>query len=185
MENNEIWRPVAGYEGLYEVSSLGRVRSIERIRKSCYNTTCTINQKILKAHPSKTCVYLRVTLSNNKETKRFLVHRLVARAFPEICGEWFEGCVINHKDENPTNNAATNIEVCTQVYNCNYGAHNEKLSKSLTKNAVYQLTLNGQFVKKFDNACSAARNLGVHFQNIYKALNGEIPSAYGFKWQYA
>ena len=106
-------------------------------------------------------------------------------AFPEFCGKWFEGCVINHKDENPANNAATNIEVCTQVYNCNYGAHNEKLSKSMTKNAVCQLTLNGQFVKKFDNACSAARSLGVHFQNIYKALHGEIPSAYGFKWQYA
>ena len=101
----EIWKDVIGYEGLYQVSNLGMVKN--------YKTN-----KILK-NVKTIYGYLVVTLHNNRKQKVFKVHRLVARAFYEICGTWFEGCQIDHIDGDKTNNKATNLRVCTSKENIN------------------------------------------------------------------
>lgn len=113
------------------------------------------------------------------------VHRLVARAFPEICGEWFEGAQVNHKDENPANNAAWNLEWCTPYYNVNYGNRNHKVSEKLknrkdTSKPVIQLTNDYKFVKKWQSA-SEARKDG--FTNIFRSIRDGCLCG-GYKWVY-
>lgn len=114
----ETWKPVKGYEDLYEASSIGRVKSLN------YNHTGV--EKILKQVKDK-YGYLQVFLCRNGKVKHFLVHRLVAIAFlPNP--EGFEQ--VNHRDEVKTNNCVSNLEWCTPKYNSNYGTHNERSAAS-------------------------------------------------------
>ncbi len=115
--NNEIWKPVEGYENIYEVSSEGRVRSIDRI------------DSMGRHHPSCVCKpcydggknYLHVSLYKDGRQKSVNVHRLVAKAFlPTVAGL----NEVNHKDEDKTNNRASNLEWCDHKYNNNYGSKN-------------------------------------------------------------
>ncbi len=175
MITKEIWKKIEGLDGDYEVSNMGRIKSLHFKGRNV--------ARIINGITDKHGYKIIMPLVNGKP-KRFAVHRLVARAFPEICGAWFEGCVINHKDENPANNKAENLEVCTQGYNNRYGNRGSKISKSRS-HPIAQLTLECEFIRCFDSACAAAKELGIANQNIYKALHGEISSAYGFKWQYA
>lgn len=117
----EEWQPIAGYEGLYEVSNLGHVKSLgnDKSRK----------EKIMKPEKDKDG-YLRVTLCRNGKGKHFKVHRLVATAFlpnPEGFPE------INHLDEVKTNNCISNLEWCSTKYNSNYGTRNGKIASALSK----------------------------------------------------
>ena len=116
--NTEIWQPVEGYEGIYEISNLGRVKSLK------YGV-----EKILKP-VNNGWDYLQVNLCKNGKIKRLYIHRLVAEAFlPNP--EGFEQ--VNHKDENPLNNCIENLEFCTPKYNNNYGSHNKRMAASLSK----------------------------------------------------
>ena len=120
MNINEQWKPVEGFEGLYAVSNLGRVKSLgnDKSRK----------EKILKPH--KVNGYLRVTLCKDWKRKFFLVHRLVAEAFlpnPEGLEQ------VNHIDENKTNNVVSNLEFCDCKYNNNYGTRNKRVASALSK----------------------------------------------------
>ena len=114
---NEEWRDIEGYEGLYQVSNLGRVKSL--------NYNHTKSEKILKGIPDNDG-YLRVVLFKNGR-KDYRVHQLVAKMFipnPENLQ------VINHTDENKQNNAAKNLEWCTVAYNNTYGDRLKKVSEA-------------------------------------------------------
>ena len=113
---NEIWKDIDGYKGLYQVSNLGRVKSLHHNK-----------EKILKGSYTKEGYHL-ISLSKEGTQKRYLVHRLVATAF--IPNLYKLECV-NHKDENPRNNNVDNLEWCTKAYNNCYGTRLERLSKSL------------------------------------------------------
>lgn len=118
MQTDEQWKSITDYEGLYEVSSLGRVKSLK------FN-----KEKILKPQKDGSG-YLQVQLCRNGKMKAFKVHRLVATAFlPNPIGL----PEINHKDENKINNALNNIEWCDRKYNNNYGNRNKKISKAKSK----------------------------------------------------
>ena len=121
MDEKEEWRPVVGFEGAYEVSSLGRVRSIDRSllfpNKKTGMMPRKLKGRIIKQQLDGRKLYLQVPLSNGK-SKRYLVHRLVAEAFIENPLNLLE---VNHKDENKANNAASNLEWCDHKYNNNYG----------------------------------------------------------------
>lgn len=99
----EIWIPIAGYEKLYEVSNFGRVASLYFKGKQ--------RRKILKLSVHRTG-YVYAHLFNGR-VKNIFVHRLVAQAFPEICGEWFEGATVDHRNGNKEDNRAINLNVCT------------------------------------------------------------------------
>ena len=105
----EIWKDVPGYEGLYQVSNYGRVLSLYRYRKK--------SQNILKTFTRKTG-YIAVTLQKNGKRETKLVHQLVALCFIDNPNNY---PIINHKDENPSNNRVDNLEWCTHKYNSNYG----------------------------------------------------------------
>ena len=110
METNnyigEIWKPIRGWENLYQISNFGRVRSFDRAIKSICKG-CIKAFKNLKG-------YYCVKLSIYGKTKMVLVHRLVAQSFPEICGKWFDGCHVHHKDFNPINNNANNLIILSK-----------------------------------------------------------------------
>lgn len=116
----EIWRPVVGYEGLYEVSNTGLIRSLDRF----VGNRNRIKGKILSIQIEKGG-YCSVALSKYGKMKRYKIHRLVAQAFipnPEGLPQ------VNHKDEDKTNNSVDNLEWCSSKYNINYGS---RLYKSL------------------------------------------------------
>ena len=113
----EQWRPIQGYEGFYEVSDKGRVRSVDRIVPFTRNGKSFERIKkgvVLRAEKNGgNGGYLVVVLCKDGKPKAFNLHKLVAFAFPEICGEWFEGATVNHKDWDTENASADNLEWVT------------------------------------------------------------------------
>ena len=119
----EIWKPVVGYEGLYEVSNWGIIKALPKIDEDGHKR----KERLLKpCYDSKK--YLIVKLSKNKITKNYKVHRLVAEAFIPNPNNLPQ---VNHKDENKTNNVVTNLEWCDAKYNNSYGTRKERISKSM------------------------------------------------------
>ena len=173
MKNNEIWKDIEGYEGLYQVSNLGRVKSIyydkERILKPGKNTKG----------------YLQVHLCKNGERKEYTVHRLVAKVFISNPNNL---PMINHKDENPSNNRVENLEWCSAKYNNNYGTRTQRVAEKMINGKlskpVLQFTKNGEFIKEWKSTRDVQRNLGYDHGNISSCCTGRYKSAYGFNWKY-
>lgn len=133
----EIWLPVRGFEGAYEVSSWGRVRSIDRWVKTKGKARRFIKGQILK--PQIACGYAQVYFYVDGKQKWFKVHKLVADAFlpvpPYLYQQLALGEIgrieINHKDENTLNCYVENLEWCSSKYNANWGSHRQKISQGL------------------------------------------------------
>jgi hypothetical protein len=136
----EIWKDIEGYEGLYQVSNLGNIKSLN------YNHTG--KEKLRKTNIDKHG-YLGVVLYKNKKSTRKKIHRLVAFHF---CEGYGENLVVNHKDEDKTNNVWTNLEWITQKENTNYGIRNEKISKMRVGKYKYFREENGNFSSKSPQA---------------------------------
>lgn len=172
---NEIWRPIAGYEGLYEVSDNGGVKSLH------YNNTN--NEQILT--PIEIKNHYRVNLKG----KYHWVHRLVAMAFPEICGDYFDGAIINHKNENGLDNRAYNLEWCTYSYNRTYGSYSEKIRNKLTNRKDHSKSIcqykDGVLIGTWPSAMEIERTLGYRNSHILECCKGKLKTAYGFVWRYA
>ena len=169
----EIWKDIDGYEGKYQISNLGNVKSLSfRNQKfSGYLTQKTSNKG-----------YKVVELTEKGKTKFALVHRLVAVAFVDNPNNF---PIVNHKDENPINNHADNLEWCTYSYNRTYSMdmHPERrkeLADNLTKysarnkkgvphkyyNRVAIFDDNNNIINIYDNASTAAKILGLHTCNV-------------------
>ena len=115
--DEEIWKDIEGFEGLYQISDKGRVKSLEKTYTDRNGATRHKDEKILNPYPNKRG-YMRLQLFGEKRVEWKLVHRLVAEAFlpnPDNLP------IINHKDETPFHNNVENLEYCTQKYNVNYG----------------------------------------------------------------
>lgn len=128
----EIWKDIPGYEGIYVVSNFGKVKSLQRTRKGSYGSIRIVYEKILNHKIDKDGYHI-VTLSKEGKTKCIGVHRLVAQAFlPNI----YNFPMINHKDEDPSNNVVDNLEWCTAKYNANYGTAIERRLETKLKNGT-------------------------------------------------
>ena len=156
-------KDVVGYEGLYAVTSCGKVWSYKR-------------KKFLEPKDNGKG-YLYVTLCKDGQKKMYRVHRLVAEAYipnPENLPQ------INHKDENKTNNCLQNLEWCDSKYNNNYGTRNEKVSNS-HKIPIIQYSLDGEFIREWQSAT----DVGIEVQShICDCAKGRKKSAYGYLWKY-
>lgn len=167
----EIWKDIEGYENLYQISSEGRVKSLN------YNKTG--KEGILKICKDKKG-YIICSLSKNNNLKTFSVHRLVAKAFIPNPNNLPQ---INHIDENKSNNQLTNLEWCNNNYNRNYGTRNKRASASCRK-PILQFTKEGEFIRKWEGAIEVERELGFDSSSISSCCKGKQKSAYGFVWMY-
>lgn len=175
----EIWKDIREYEGLYQISNLGRVKSLDRdiIRKNGRNHHT--NEKILT--PSKNLKeYLFVSLRTCNSRKIKYIHRLVCEHFIPNQHNYSQ---VNHIDENKENNCINNLEWCTNIYNCNYGSHNKKIAKSLSK-SLNQYDLNGTFIRNWKNSAEVYNNLKIDRGHISSCCNGKRKTAGGFIWKY-
>lgn len=170
---NEIWKDIKGYEGLYQVSNLGRIKSLSRWKQN-YKKLIYIEERILKQGFNGK--YYHVRLSKEGKTKTYLVHKLVAEAFIPNPNNLPQ---VNHKDENKENNRADNLEWCTQIYNCNYGKRSDCLRKK-----IGQYDLQGNLIKEWQGMRMAAKNLNICYSSIYKCCKRKIKTAGGYIWRY-
>lgn len=186
----EEWRDIRGYEGLYQVSNFGRVRSIDRtVQQKRKNTTIArnIKGKILKTW--KSVDYLHVTLSDEGKIKAPFVHKLVADAFID---NPFKLPHVNHKDENKMNNYCGNLEWCTQKYNRNYGTGEERRVKafmasvenhSRARKPVLQINKDGNVVNRYFSMNQVVKS-GFSSSCVYQCCVGRRKTHKGYKWQY-
>ena len=170
----EIWKDIPGYEGKYQVSNFGRVRSLDRIDdENHFRKGQIMKTKLLRG-------YVRVALRDGKKQKDYQVHRLVALAFiPNP--EGFK-CV-NHKDENKLNNNVDNLEWCTLAYNFNYGTARARQGISYGK-PVEQLAVDGLVIASYCSAEVASKLTGMDSSSIHKCCRGKRQSAGGYCWRY-
>lgn len=194
----EIWKNIVGYEGLYQVSNLGRIRSLDRISKRNSISTRRIRGTIMKTH-KYTNGYLFISLCKDGEKKHFLIHRLVAMAFIPCCTEGYE---VNHKNEKKTDNCVDNLEWITHKQNINYGTMIErrtlhsnfkginnpmfgrKGANNPNSKPVLQFDLNGNLIRRWDCAKDIKRELGFNDSSIVKVAKGKQKTSYGFIWKY-
>lgn len=183
----ENWKAIAGYEGMYEVSDFGRVRSVDREVRRNDGITQVYSSKILKPRTNRG--YLSVALSKNGSPRFMAIHRLVGCAFIENPENKLE---INHLDENPQNNCATNLVWCTRKENVNWGTCHQRsithpnfiaATKRLSKRTA-QLSLDGQLLKVWDSLRAISRETGYMPRHIAKCCNGKTKTRYGYRWSY-
>lgn len=180
----EIWKDIEGYEGVYQVSNLGRVRSLDRIVECVTNgkpRTFRVKGVVMKQHQRKD-KYMCIVFWIANKPKTFLIHRLVAEAFISNPDNF---PMINHKDEDKTNNHVDNLEWCTNQYNLTY-KNAQHRAKATMRKAVVQMTLDGKFVAEYESTHDAARKTGFHQGNIAGACRGQhnLLNVYGFHWKY-
>lgn len=181
----EIWKDIAGYEGLYQVSNLGRVRSYDRWQ---YNPVAATHRTFHKGHIMYGVInhngYRMVGLRpEHGKRKNCTVHRLVALTFiPNPDNLPF----VNHKDYNTLNNSVDNLEWITPLDNVHYGrADRIRQSNQPLNKPVHQYTKDGIYIGEYINLSSAARAVGSTRQLIRDCCKGIIKSAGGYVWRYA
>ena len=178
----EVWRDINDYEGLYQVSNFGRVRSLDR---QAWNGRVWHDKKgVLLALRKHNAGYLAVTLSKEGKAGYFLVHRLVGEAFLERPPNKSE---VNHIDENKHNNHVENLEWVTPKENMNHGTRVERCLDKFKETGfvkkVVQMDLEGNFIAEYESQIEASRQTGVRQGNISSAILGKYKTAGGYKWK--
>lgn len=172
----EIWKDIDGYEGLYQVSNLGRVRTLARYR---------VKARIRKPVPDKNG-YMTVRLTHKKVGKTHKIHRLVAEMFienPDGCKE------VNHKNEKKYDNRVENLEWCDKTYNVNYGTANSRRKEHstnclTTSKKVAQISLSGDVIAIYPSLSEAHRKTGFSIACLSMCCNGKTKKSYGYNWKY-
>ena len=178
----EVWKDVVGWEGIYQVSNMGRVKSLPRVFMKKDGKLQPVKGTILKQVKNKKG-YLHVCLSVEGFCVHRSVHQLVAMAFVDNKNNYTQ---INHRDENPANNRFDNLEWCSSKYNLNYGCRNKKASISRST-PVNQYSLDGKYIRTFYGTREAGRQIGrgaTASANIAACCRGERNNAYGYLWKY-
>lgn len=156
----EIWRDIKDYENLYQVSNLGNVKSLR-------------NGKILKPSMTTKKEYFGVSLCKNGKPKRFVIHRLVAIAFIDNPLNY---PVVNHKDNDKTNNNVSNLEWCDQSYNVSYSKESKKIG---------QYDLHGNLIKVWNSIYEAQKTLKYSSRrSIEQCCDGTRKTTFGYMWRY-
>lgn len=172
----EEWRDVVGYEGMYEVSSYGRVRSVDRYFTDKRDHVRFKEGILLKQHEA-IHGYMRVGLSCFSKIKNCLVHRLVANAFinnPENHPQ------INHKNENKKDNHYSNLEWVTASYNVNYGTRNDRVAAKMERSIIGTRLSDGK--EFYFKSLAEAKRMGHTPTRVSKSKPKRCD---GYYWRYA
>ena len=190
--DDERWRWVVGYEGLYMVSDQGRVMSVPKRAARSNGYMASYDGQILSPS-NNTNGYPSVNLHRGGRGRTRAVHRLVAEAFvpnPEGLSS------VNHIDEDKTNNSAENLEWCTVGYNNDYGTRQQRVQiNQKQRRAVCMMSLDGEVLRDFPTCLSAARyitgessgksqRVRVTDNNIRRACRLHQHKAYGYRWEF-
>lgn len=180
--NKEIWKDIREYEGLYQVSNLGRVKSLTRTIKRNKMGDFIKNGIIMNTTEHKG--YISIILSKNGVSKRYKVHRLVAQEFIPNPNNYPE---VNHKNEIKTDNRVENLEWCSHLYNMRYGTwktrRKENFDYSHCYKKVNQYDMKDNFIKSWENISLAEKELNIN--HISDCCNGKRKTAGGYKWKHA
>lgn len=175
----EVWKDVIGFEGLYQASSLGRFRSLD-----CERPMKNGIVRFYPGHILSTTVahdgYAMIDFTDRKGVRRtYKAHRVVAGLF---VNNPFNLPIVNHKNENKTDNRADNLEWCSNRYNLRYGStQKRRVDKIGWKVRVFDMS--GKYIKTYFSMRAAARLLKIPMSGIYKCCNGEIKSYKGYRFQ--
>lgn len=161
----ETWKDIKGYEGLYQVSNLGRVKSLH------------FNKELLLKLRLTGRGYYQIDLQKNKNIKHALVHRLVAEAFIPNPDELPQ---VNHKDEDKTNNCVDNLEWCTQLYNIHHGTG---LHRRIVTQYKPVLCVEKGII--YPSQIEAGKQLGIGHRHINDCCKGRRNTTGGYHWKYA
>lgn len=161
----ETWKDIKDYEGLYQISNLGRVKSLH------------FNKELLLKLRLTGRGYYQIDLQKDKNIKHALVHRLVAEAF--IPNPDNLSCV-NHKDENKLNNCVDNLEWCTQLYNIHYGTGLQRRIAT-----QYKPVICVEKGRCYPSQIEAGRQLGICHRHINDCCKGRRHTTGGYHWKYA
>ena len=180
--NNETWKDVIGYVGLYQVSNLGRIRSLGRECNSKNGSKQRKKERILIQEVT-VHGYCRVRLFDAEgNAKHYAVHRLVMNSFVGILDE-----DINHINEIKTDNRLVNLEYCTHRHNCNHGTRNNRISDKnagINSRAVFQIK-DGIIVNRFNSRIEAETKTGIDASHIGMVCSGKRKRAGGYEWRNA
>lgn len=179
----EIWKDIAGFEGFYQISNYGRVKSLRRY-KSNWSKKQIVNEKI-KRYSDNGHGYIIVPLSKNNKQKMFYVHRLVAIAFLQNPLNLPE---INHKDENKSNNKIDNLEWCTGLYNANYGSAKYRAQEKRKANgwlkSIDMYDLKGNLLKHYIKAYDVEKD-GLSRRGVYATCQKRTRSYKGCVFRFS
>ena len=178
MGMGENWKDISGYEGLYQVSDMGRVKSICSHVRLQNGELMKKKPHILK--PQNRCGYRCVNLFKDGSIHTVNIHRLVTESFLPNPHNY---PVVNHKDENKTNNNVGNLEWCSHAYNLNYGTAKRRRAISQGK-VVLQLDKNGVLIKRHLTLMDAYRDTGVDYRNISLCCYHKRKTAGGYCWKF-
>ena len=171
----EIWKDIKGFEGMYQVSNMGNVKSLN------YNHT---NESKMLIPLKRKDGYLKVRLYKNKGYGTFFVHRLVAETFIKKVPNKI---IINHKDGNKSNNRVNNLEWCTQKENVNhaYKIGRKKLTRYYGRTRIVgQYDLNNNLIKIWETLSDIEKELGFDDSAIWCCCNNKTKKSYNFIWKY-
>lgn len=170
----EQWKDIQGYEGYYQVSNLGRVKSLYRVSMQGHK----MPEKILKQDESVKG-YRQVSFCVQGKRERIRVHQLVARNFIENVNDYPQ---INHKDENPRNNRVENLEWCTQLYNNLYNDRHKRIGLKLEK-PIY--VIKDDIDMYFPSSRIACRELDLHEGHVSGCLTNRLKAHKGYTYEFA
>jgi hypothetical protein len=179
----EVWKDIKGYEGLFQVSNIGRVKRVPHEMRTP-TTTFICKEKIIPPVLSKGG-YFRVSLSKNGYSKHYFVHRLVMKAF---VGDSI--LTVNHRNEIKTDNRLENLEYMSLSDNVRYGSGTKRsaearlVSEKVRRTIVYQYTLDGDFITKYKSITQAKKENNFKKENITLCCQHKRNQSNGYIWRY-
>lgn len=186
---DEIWKDIKGYEGLYQVSNLGRIKSLERYVNTNKNYELFIRERILKQTSNNG--YMRVELNKDGKGISYLVHRLVAEAF---LNDYNKCLQVNHKNGIKNDNNIGNLEMVTAKENQIHSYHILNTKPSMQGHfgsshvrsiKINQFDKKGNFIKIWNSIIEASKELNINSSCISNACANRRKSAGGYIWKYA
>ena len=178
----EEWRDIKGFEGYYQISNLGRVRSLDREIYHPYNKTISHYKGSIMRFSIRRKGYLGICLTKGNKQKSFLIHRLVAQAFIPNPMNYDQ---INHIDENKANNRVDNLEWCDCKYNVNYGSCIKNMKKTRINNTYNQKKIMCvETGVTYFNSKHAERETGYNARSIRAVCEGKYKSLHGLHWMF-